>query len=364
MNAGADPIEVFCYPVSRNSTYVPLLFADIADRYTCVYREDGTLRTAIERHDAGRDVIVHVQWEEFVLRECDTSARADAATAEFLREIAAVAERGVSIVWTVHTELPHVIAYHRQFLAMRAWLASNADAILLHDETSLRVVSEQVAFDRSRAHILPHPSYVDRYESQAELSAGLAEPHEAVIAGFGWIRLQKGFSEMIEMLPRDFLDALGARIRISGEDAEAAAVRAQTPARTDVTWDVRHVPAAEVPSLLRSAACVVLPYERVLTSGVALLAMSVGAPIVTVDIPQLRELLPVESLPYLYPRGDGEALRTVIRNVFALSREHRTRIVSANLDVARARRPAIVARRLAEIYDRLRARTHGMRAAR
>jgi hypothetical protein len=106
----------------------------------------------------------------------------------------------------------------------------------------------------------------------------------------------------------------------------------------------------------------VLPYERVLTSGVALLAMSVGAMIVAVDIPHLRELLPVQSLPYLYPRGDGAALRTVIRDVFALSRERRMRIVAANLEVARARRPAVVALRLAEIYDRIRAHACGVRA--
>jgi len=356
------PIDVYCYPVSRTSTYVPLLFVDIEDRYRCRYREDGTLQTAIERHDAGHDVIVHVHWEEFVLRECESQARADAQTATFLRDIAAVAQRGVPIVWTVHNELPHVIAYHRQFLAMRAWLASHADAILFHDQTSRSVVSEQVAFDGSRAYVVPHPSYVDRYESQAELAAGLARPHDAFIACFGWIRLQKGYSEMIEMLPREFLDSLGARIRISGDDAQAGAVRAQTLARTDVIWDVRHVPSAEVPSLLRAAACVVLPYERVLTSGVALLAMSVGAMIVAVDIPQMRELLPMQSVGYLYPRTDAAALRSVIRSVFALSRERRAAIVAANLEVARARRPAVVARRLAEIYDRVRALASGVRA--
>jgi glycosyltransferase involved in cell wall biosynthesis len=337
---------------------VPLLFADIGARYRCVYREDGTLQTALERHEAGHNVIVHVQWEEFVLRDCVSQAEADAETAKFLHEIAALGKRGVPIVWTVHNEVPHVIAYDRQFLSMRAWLAGNADAILFHDRTSMHVISEQVAFDGARAYVLPHPSYIDRYESQAELSAGLAHSHDAVIAGFGWIRLQKGFSEMIEMLPLDFLDSLGARIRISGEDAQAGAVRAQTAARSDVIWDVRHVPSVEVPRLLRSAACVVLPYERVLTSGVALLAMSVGAMIVAVDIPQLRELLPAQSSSYLYPRGDGAALRAVIRDVFALSREHRARIVAENLEVARARRPTVVARRLAEIYDHV--RTHAM----
>ena len=350
-----DALNVYCYPVSRNSTYVPLLFAGIEDRYQRVYREDGSLESAIDALDRGVDVIVHIHWEEFVLRDCDSEARADEETARFVELMTAIRRLNGAIVWTVHNELPHVIRFHRQFLAMRTWLGAHADAILVHDAASIRVLAAQIELDRSRVDLLAHPSYLDRHEDEAALHAGLAEPHVARIQGFGWIRLQKGFSEMIDMLPVDFLRSRGASIRISGDDAEAAAVMAERPDRTDVQWDIRHVPDAEVPHLLRSAACVVLPYERVLTSGVALLAMSVGAMVVAVDVPQLRELLPMQSQGFLYRRGDAENFRRVVDDVFALPASRRRAIVAANLAVARRLHPAHIARRLATIYDRVRA---------
>ncbi len=343
-------MKVYCYPADRNSTYVPLLFEGIEDTYERVYRQDGSLRDAIDDLEAGRNVIVHIHWEEFVLRECCSEADADAAAAAFIRDLAAIHEYEGAIVWTVHNELPHEILYHRQFLAMRRELARHADAILLHNDASYDVLAAQVTLDPSRVRQLRHPSYLGRLEDEATLRAALSEPPDRRIQGFGWIRLQKGFGQMIGMLPADFLQSRGAHVRISGQGVEAAAVIAQQAERTDVHWDLRHVPDAEIPSLLRSASCVVLPYERVLTSGVAMLAMSVGAMIVAVDRPQLRELWPSTSHRYLYSQGDAEAFRRIIDDVFGLSPEERRTILEANLAVAYELRPSKIARGLAAIY--------------
>ena len=344
-------MKVYCYPVDRKSSYVPLLFAGIEDAYQPIYRQDGSLRDALDDLAAGRDVIVHVHWEEFVLRDCGFEAEADAAAAAFVAELAAISDHyNGTIVWTIHNELPHEIPFHRQFLALRRALARYADAILVHNDASRDVLAAQVTLDLSRVRKLLHPSYLGRHENEATLQAGLSEPPDQCIAGFGWIREQKGFGQMIGMLPADFLQARGAYIRISGYGPGAAAVMAQHAHRPDVQWDIRHVPDAEIPDLLRSASCVVLPYERVLTSGVALLALSVGALIVAVDCSQLRELLPARSLPFLYARGDARAFRTIIDHVFELSLQERREILEANLAVARALRPSIIAQRLAAIY--------------
>ena len=347
-------MNVYCYPVDRNSTYVPLLFHGIEDAFQPVYREDGSLTDAARKLDEGTTVIVHVHWEEFVLRDCRTEAEAEAAARAFVRELGGIRSRGGALVWTVHNELPHEIPFHRQFLTMRAALARQADAILVHDGASLDILATQVAFDRSRAHVLPHPSYIGRLEDEATLRAGLRDaPVERRIQAFGWIRRQKGFAEMIGMLPAAYLQSRDAHIRISGSGLEAAAVIAQQPLRTDVRWDVRHVPDREIPELLRSAACVILPYERVLTSGVALLALSVGALIVAVDIPQFRELLPAANRRFLYPPADAHALRRVLDDVFALGAHERRAILEANVAVARGIAPAEIARRLAAIYRRV-----------
>ena len=347
----AHPMKVYCYPVDRGSAYVPLLFDGIQDAYQPIFRQDGSLRNAIDDLDAGELVIVHVHWEEFVLRECRSEVEADAAASAFASELAAVQERGGPIVWTVHNELPHEIPYHRQFFALRAALARYADVVLLHNANSRDVLAKQVAIDPSRLRQLPHPSYLGRLEDEATLEAGLSEvPLDRRIQAFGWIRLQKGYGQMLDMLSADFLDARGAHVRISGSGAEAELVVAQQANRNDVRWDIRHVPDPEVPRLLRSAACVILPYERVLTSGVALLAISVGAMIVAADYPQLRELLPLPSHRYLYRQGDAHAFHRIIDDVLALSPEERRLILETNLAVARELRPRKIARCLATIY--------------
>jgi glycosyltransferase involved in cell wall biosynthesis len=352
-------MKVYCYPADRNSAYVPLLFDGIEDAFQIVYHQDGSLVDALADLDAGIPVIVHVHWEEFALRACRSEEEADVAAAAFVSQIESIARRGAPLVWTVHNELPHEIPYHRQFLTMRAALARSADAILVHNTASREALSRQVAFDPARVRLLPHPSYLGRFEDEATLEADLHAPSsDRRIQAFGWIRLQKGLAQMIEMLPADFLNSRDAYVRVSGRGVEAAAVIAQVAHRLDVHWDLRHVSDAEVPRLLRSAACVVLPYERVLTSGVALLALSTGALIVAVDIPQLRELLPASSYRFLYPRGDAQAFRVVIDDVLALRADERRAIVEANLAVARSVRPRDIARRLSALYRDIASYTH------
>lgn len=345
-------MKVYCYPVSATSTYIPLLFDGIEDRYQRVYREAGTLETALADLDAGTPGIVHVHWEEFVLRDCQCDEQADAAADAFITDLTAFRRRGGAIFWTVHNELPHLIAFHRQFLRLRGVLALQAHVVLVHNTASIDVLSAQVPIDRAKIHLLPHPSYLDRHEDRATLRAGLDEAFDRRIQGFGWIRLQKGFGEMVGMLPVSFLGPRNLRIRISGQGIEAGAVVSQQAARGDVHWDIRHVPDVETPRLLRSAACVVLPYERILTSGVALLAITVGAVLVAVDVPQLRELLPPKSQRFLYRRGDADALRRAIDAVLALSNDDRRAMIEANLAVAEQVHPRKVARELAQLYDR------------
>ncbi|WP_428391127.1 glycosyltransferase [Lichenicoccus sp.] len=345
------PTHVYCYPVSRESAYVPLLFRGIEAQYCPIYRQEGFFTEAIAELAAGRRVIVHVHWEEFVLRACRTDQEAAHAAEGFERSLGEVRDRGGIIFWTVHNEVPHLIGFGEQFLRLRAYLARIADVILVHNATTTEILAAQVNLDRAKARLLPHPSYVGEFEDETALVAGLDTCPDRIIQGFGWVRVQKGFGEMIGMLPPSFVDSRSARIRISGEGVEAPAVIATNPGREDVVWDLRHVPNREVPALLRSACCLVLPYTRVLTSGIALVAMSVGVPLVAVDIPQFRDLLPPENHPLLFPRGDAHAFRRCIDHALSLSTAQRRRLVEANLKLARLLRPHRIAQQLAALFN-------------
>lgn len=343
-------VKVYCYPAHEGSAYIPLLFTGTQHRYQPVDRQHGTLTDAIAELDAGHRVIVHVHWEEFVLDGCATEDEADAAARAFCGDVEGIQRRTAPLLWTVHNELPHEIDHHLQFMRMRRLLARAADIVLVHDEASIEVLADQVDLDRSKVRVLPHPSYLDVHEDAATLAAGLDTVPERRIQGFGWIRTQKGFAEMLDALPPSYLTAHQLVVRISGHGPMARAI-ADRVQRDDVQWDVRHVPGAEAPQLLRSATCVVLPYRRALTSGVAVLAMSVGALVVAVDTPAMRELLPPEHHRFLYRVADPSDLRRTIDTVVGLPASERRRLLEANLAVARTRHPRAVSASLAELYD-------------
>ncbi|WP_131829496.1 polysaccharide pyruvyl transferase family protein [Teichococcus deserti] len=309
---------------------------------------------AIAHAEAGLPVLLHVHWEEFFLKVASDAAEADEAALLAIQQMEKLRRLGGRLIWTVHNAAPHRMPHRQAFMTLRRWLAAQADAILVHSQHAVEFLSAQVTVDRARIQVLPHPSYLGHYEPEAAAAAGLGTAPSRVVLGFGRVQPQKGFDRLVGMLPAAYLAAQQAMLRISGEGGRGArALRRSLPERTDVQWDFRHVPDAEVPGLIRDAACVVLAYEQFLTSGVAMLVLSCGGILVAPDVPQLRELLPEALHRFLYQDGDAVDLQMVVSGVLALSEADRLACRRLGLEVARRLRPAVVAAELAAVYDRL-----------
>jgi glycosyltransferase involved in cell wall biosynthesis len=344
-------MRVFVYPVSTKSIYVPLTFRGIEDRYQCMLGAEGTIDKAINHAKSYKQALLHVQWEEFLFKECLSTEDADARLARFKKKLRIFAGLGGRTILTIHNELPHRIAFHHHFLLARQAAADASQAIILHSSAAAHVLFSQIKVDEAKIRLLPHPSYIGRYEEEATAREGLRTPSNGTILGFGSIRAQKGFVRLVEMLPSAFLDEIGARLRISGKGADAPKVRESCGDRPDVLWDIRYVPDAEAASLIRSAACVALVYERFLTSGVAHLVISVGGLFVAPDAPQHRELLPSINHRFLFREGDADDFRRAMRTVTTLSAAERRVAMEANFEVALGLRPETIAARLADLYD-------------
>jgi beta-1,4-mannosyltransferase len=342
-------MDVFCYPAGRKSIYIPLLFSGIRDRYEPVLGSSPD--AAIARLRRGERAILHIHWEEFIFARRTTAEEANSAAAEFAAAIHLFKSLGGVVFWTAHNVVPHQLPYLEQFLEVRRLLAGIADAILLHNACSADLLRSQVELPPSRVHVVPHPAYLGLYEPEVVADAGIGAPSDRTLLCFGSVRRQKGFGRLIDMLPAPFLEARRARIRVSGTGSEARRVRDAHADRPDVTWDLRYVPMDEAPGLIRGSACVILPYETFLTSGVALLVLSVGGVLAAADAPQFREILPPASHRFLYRPGDAADARRVVDAVLALSAEDRAAIQQANLDVAKRYRAATVGPQLAALYD-------------
>ena len=87
------PYTVVAYPGSAESTYLPRLLAEL--RPTVNYLQDRRkgLGPAIEALERGDDVVLHINWEEFVFLDCSSDDEAHRAREHFQDEIQKFRER-------------------------------------------------------------------------------------------------------------------------------------------------------------------------------------------------------------------------------------------------------------------------------
>jgi beta-1,4-mannosyltransferase len=347
------PYVIVAYPGSWGSTYLPRLLAELRPAANYLQDRREGVELAIEALERGDDVVLHINWEEFVFLECSSEDEARRAREHVQGEIQKFIGRGGTIVWTVHNSTPHRIPYVKDFLALRAFLARVSHAILVHNSETVRVLQRRFALDLGKVQLFTYPSYFGWPESRQDVERALGAPVDRRVQFFGTLRVQKNYTWALEALAPWFLRKRNLTLRISGQGPDAAVLLAESIRRRDVHWDIRRVPDDEVPVLLRTAACVVLSYREFLTSGVAMLVLSAGGVLVGPESSQLRELLPPEAHRFLFTPGKPATLRNRVDAVLALSDTERAALIAAGLDVADAARPTVGARELGRVYERV-----------
>jgi glycosyltransferase involved in cell wall biosynthesis len=300
--------------------------------------------------------IFHVHWEEHCLRPCPTAAEARSAKDYFVKRTRYFQKLGGKVLWTVHNLMPHELEHVDIFLGLRQELADIADHILVHNLEAINVLADQITFDSRKIRYLPHASYQGVYPAPTEADAGV-KPSPRTLLAFGKVRRYKGFDTLLDLLPPAFMKSNKLSLKIVGQPLETETfgeeLTARAAGRKDVTLDFRVVPDDEVSALLTSAGCVVLPYERFLTSGVALLCLSAGALVVAPAAPSMKELLPPSCHRLLYKAGDIVDIQRAVLECVTLTDEERNAMVQDSLSRANYLRPERISRQLGEIYDRL-----------
>lgn len=202
-------------------------------------------------------------------------------------------------------------------------IRASVDGVVVHSEAdadamvaahpALRGLPTQVVFPGPLEH-----------RSHGPGGAPIAAATPAPAAGpvrylyFGVIRPYKGLDELLtafEQLP-------GApHLTIAGEPWEPGGslerARALGPERVSVVD--RFLADDEVPALFAGADCVVLPYRRASASGPVNLAMAAGLPLVTTDLPALKEATRGYAGAVLARPGDPGDLRSAMGEAAGLA---------------------------------------------
>lgn len=288
----------------------------------------------------GRQDAIHLHWPETLLRGT-SPLKVIRRRLLFSGLLVAARLRGTALVRTAHNE-----ASHEPVSRLDGWLLRRCDAqtslwIRLSDET-------RIAAD-APVTTIPHGHYRDwfaEYERSDRIAGrvlffGLIRPYKGVPA------LAKAFSQLSD--PE-------ATLRIVGKPNSAAL---ETEVTSLVDRDDRisarfgYVDDAELVAEISAAQLVVLPYEELHNSGVLLLALSLGTPVLVPD-GSITRALADEVGPGWVHRYSGsfepEALRTALDDVRGMER-------AASPDLSRREWPAIGASHAAA-YRRATERHH------
>lgn len=288
------------------------------------YRRVFPLSRAL-RATSPRPDVLHLHWYNPYVRS-DWLVPRLGFVAKFFADLRQVRAMGIRLVWTIHNLVDHEAPFFAVERFVNRRLGSLADGIIVHSESAAAAVAQTYGIPRDRLTVIPHGHYRSCYapaQEPASAREALGLPLEGrVILFLGLLRPYKGVEALLDAwrgLCRE-PEASDTTLVIAGRalnEAYEAALRARADDLPRLVFHPEFVEAEEMPRYFGAATLAVLPFNRILTSGSLLLAMSFNTPVVAPALPPVREALGEADGGLLYdpeaPNGLREALRHALR---------------------------------------------------
>jgi beta-1,4-mannosyltransferase len=292
---------------------------------------------------------LHLHWLNRITRNATDEAHAQAEVQAFLARLDAFAAVGGRLVWTAHNVLPHDSRYPAADTVLRQGLADRAALVHVVAGGTAEAIGDRYTLPPpERVVHVPHPSYRGAYpegpdRDQARLTLGLT-PDELVYAFVGAIRPYKGLAALLEAFDDVSTDGRPRRLLVAGNPDKSAAVEAAIDAclaHPNVLLTTGLLPPEELAVILRAADIAVLPYRDALNSGVLMLALTFGLPVVAPAIPGVTELVD-ERVAATFQPGEPRALADALRRADQLPGDAAT---ARALEIAAAHDPDTLSER-------------------
>lgn len=191
---------------------------------------------------------------------------------------------------------------------------------IVHNDISRDELTKRSGVNSRKITVIPHGSYLglvtESVTSQLDARAQLALPEEGtVLLFFGQIKEVKGLDILLTAFGRIASKIAPCYLVIAGkvwkdDFARYEALIDKCSLREKVKLFIRYIPDEEVETFYRAADLVVLPYRRIYQSGVLLMAMSFGTPVIASDLPGMKEIITEGENGFLFASEDVDDLVT------------------------------------------------------
>ncbi len=201
------------------------------------------------------------------------------------------------------------------------WMLKTAyrlsDKVIAQSNVSERELRKVLCVSEAKITVIPHGNYlpfIREMPTRAEARArfGLSNRTQ-VLLFFGHIKTVKGLDILLAAMPRLVREHPETMLLVAGKVWKDDFQRYQRQIEASgisefCTFHSSFIPDSDVAYYYAAADAIVLPYRRIYQSGVLLMAMSYGKPVVVSDIEGMTEVVVDGNNGYVFPAGDAEAL--------------------------------------------------------
>lgn len=318
--------DIFVFPdYRRDNPYQELMYGALRGPFVVRYGDVSSALEHLRRAGPAGRTTLHLHWEDAVYRRERSARRARAACRDFLTALETFVDLGGRVLWTVHNETSHEAPYADLHRELATELAALSDRIHFHTvRSAARFVRNRIV-DPEKVVVAPHGNYVTAYtrlpepsgQTQARRALGLPLDGLCVLL-FGRLSAYKGAAELIETVealrdPRLFLLIAGRQI----DPLDRLLGRLTSSVRDRIHVIDGFVPTHTTPTVLAAADFVALPYQRSLTSGTMMLALSMGRPVIAPNDDHPMETIEDGATGFLYRRDAAGGLRHALERALA-----------------------------------------------
>ncbi|PSB11201.1 hypothetical protein C7B62_06525 [Pleurocapsa sp. CCALA 161] len=324
--------NVFFFPDYRKSNiYQNLLYSHLPDNYALYSGDIGNALQAI-RDGIGK-VVFHLHWTNYILREANNLEDAERLKNIFIKKLFEFLAAGGSLIWTIHNVLPHDCLYLKQEIELRNIICIAASKIYIHSASSLPEIKKHLNVPSEKVVVIPHGNYVGVYPNT--ITREEARKHfnftseQTVFLFLGQIRKYKGVEDLIIAFNQVQKKFSHTHLLVAGKpmdqiNLEELDIEPETKSR--ITLIERYILDNELQLFFNAADATVLPYQKILTSGSLLNAMSFGCPVIAPRVGMTKEILESGSNGFLYELRDTASLTQVMFKIAALKTKEKKQL--------------------------------------
>lgn len=202
------------------------------------------------------------------------------------------------------------------------------DGIIVHNQSSFDDLRKK-DLPMKKCVIIPHGNYkpfIQEIKSRVIINSAFT------LLFFGQIKKVKGLDILLDAIYRTKQKGYNIRLIIAGKAWKDDLVDYENKInilslKEDVETHFHYIPDQEVASFYERADLVVLPYTEIYQSGVLLLTMSYGKPVLTSDLEAFKEIISDGISGFVFKNKDSEALSNKIIEIIN-SRDTLTSVVA------------------------------------